>query len=394
MLEWKGTAMLKFISSLKLAVFLIAAIAVISILATVFPEADAFHSWSFRLLIVAFFINLATCTVKLLPGLWKQLQRTAEQVPEGASYTAYEAEEEELVAWLTENHYQVNRTENNGTVKLLARKGRVSLCASHVLHISLLIILVGAMMSMANTSGYVMGQVGQTRAFPAELQQHYGADSYIEILDFQTVYDDKQSIDNWVTAFNLYINGELVAENAETKVNAPYSHSNMLIYQNSYDYRHLIEVTGSANDSHNSAYGIPDNTPFGIGADTIVIADLNGNIYLQISDHVNPVRGKFVAPGDVLALTEDGAEVTYLGTTVYSVLEVKSRFGTPVVFAGFLLAVIASFMFLCGRYREVWVLRKLDAPVSKVHCYSKSAVVVEELEEALQEKWTKLTEDK
>ena len=394
MLYWKGTAMLKFISSLKLAVFLIAAIAVISILATIFPSADAFNSWTFRLLVGAFFINLGTCTVQLLPGVWKQLKRTAEQVPENANYDVYEAEEEALSAWLKENHYQINRVETNGLVKLLARKGRVTLCATHVLHVSILVILVGAMMSMANTSGYVMGQVGQTRPFPDELTTYYGTENYIEILDFRTVYDDKKSIDNWVTKFNLYMNGTLVAEQVETKVNEPYAHSNMLIYQNSYDYRHLVEITGSVDENHNSAYGIPDNTPLTVGTDTIVVVDLNGEIYLQISDHVNPVRGKFVHPGDKLALTENGAEITYLGTTVYSVLEMKTRFGTPVVFAGFLLAVIASFMFLFGRYREIWIVRECGANVCKVHCHCKSSVIVEEMEEALQAKWNKKAEDR
>ena len=109
--------MLKFISSLKLAVFLIAAIAVISILATLFPAADAFHSWTFRLLVVAFFINLATCTVKLLPGLWKQLHRSAGQVPEQGAYTGYEADEAELTVWLKEQHYKVSRVEENGQIK-------------------------------------------------------------------------------------------------------------------------------------------------------------------------------------------------------------------------------------------------------------------------------------
>ena len=379
--------MLKFISSLKLAVFLIAAIAAISVLATIFPSADAFNSWTFRLLMLAFFINLGTCTVKLLPGLWKQLHRTAAQVPDHGAYTVYEAEEAELSAWLAEEHYKITRAEQDGQVKLLASKGRIGLCAPHVLHVSLLVILVGVMLSMTNTEGFVMGQVGQTRSFPEELRGHYGENSAVEILDFRTVYDDQQAVDNWITKFNLYIDGQLVAEQVETKVNAPYRHGNMLIYQNSYDYRHLLEVAGSADADNNSAYGIPDNMPLGVGADTIVVADLNGKMYLQVSDHVNPARGMFVEPGDTLQLTEDGATVTYLGTISYTVLELKTRYGTPVVFLGFLLAVIASMMFLCGRYREVWVLWKKGESHCQIHCHSKSAVVVEELEEALQEKF-------
>ena len=385
--------MLKFISSLKLAVFLISAIAVISILATLFPAADAFHSWTFRLLVAAFFINLATCTVKLLPGLWKQLHRSAEQVPEQGAYTGYEADEAELTVWLKEQHYKVSRIEENGQIKILASKGKLGLCAPHVLHISLLIILIGAMMSMANTSGFVMGQVGQTRSFPEELRAHYGDTYSIEILDFRTVYDEKQSVDNWVTTFNIYKDGIVVAEGAETKVNEPYAYHDMLIYQNSYDYRHLVEVAGCADADSNSAYGIPDNMPLGIGADTIVVADLNGEMYLQVSDHINPARGQFVQPGDTLSLTEQGASVTYLGTVAYSVLELKTRFGTPVVFAGFLLAVVASMMFLCSRYRELWVISVPGQHICRVHCYSKSAVVVEEVEESLRETWNIKTEE-
>ena len=393
MLYWKGTAMLKYISSLKLAVFLIAAIAAISILATIFPAADAFNSWTFRLLVAAFFINLGTCTIKLLPGLYRQLKRSAADVPENASYAVYDADEAELTAWLQSQHYKVIRTEDGQQIKILASKGKAALCAPHVLHISILVILIGAMVSMTNTSGFVMGQVGQSRPFPEELQPYYG-DAYVEILDFQTVYDDQNAVDNWVTKFNLYIDGVPVAENAETKVNEPYAYDNMMIYQNSYDYRHLIEVTGSADADNNYAYGIPDNMPLGVGNDTIVVADLNGSMYLQVSDHQSPARGQFVQPGDTLELTEEGAVVTYLGTIAYTVLEVKTRFGTPIVFFGFLLAVISSMMFLRGRYREVWILAAKGQNTCRVHCHSKSAVVVEELEEALQEQWKIKTEER
>ena len=393
MLYWKGTAMLKYISSLKLAVFLIAAIAAISILATIFPAADAFNSWTFRLLVAAFFINLGTCTIKLLPGLYRQLKRSAADVPENASYAVYDADEAELTAWLQSQHYKVIRTEDGQQIKILASKGKAALCAPHVLHISILVILIGAMVSMTNTSGFVMGQVGQSRPFPEELQPYYG-DAYVEILDFQTVYDDQNAVDNWVTKFNLYIDGVPVAENVETKVNEPYAYDDMMIYQNSYDYRHLIEVTGSADADNNSAYGIPDNMPLGVGNDTIVVADLNGSMYLQVSDHQSPARGQFVQPGDTLELTEEGAVVTYLGTIAYTVLEVKTRFGTPIVFFGFLLAVVSSMMFLCGRYREVWILAAKGQNTCRVHCHSKSAVVVEELEEALQEQWKIKTEER
>lgn len=379
--------MLKFLSSLKLAVILIAGIAVMSVLATIFPDANAFSSWSFRLLVIAFFVNLGLCTVQLLPKFWKQIHRTAADVPEAADYKLYDADEAAVTAWLQENHYKISRQEQNGTVKIMAQKGKAGLSAPHLLHISLLIILIGALFSTFNTEGYSMGQVGQNRPFPDELQSVYGIDSTVEILDFQTLYDDQNAVDNWVTRFNLYIHGELVAQNVETKVNEPYRHGNLMIYQNSYDRRYLLEAQGLEGESDNTTYGIPENQAAMIGGQTVVTATIEGKPYVQISDHVNAPRGQFVEPGDVLILTDTGATLTYLDTAEYSILELKIRRGTYIVFAGFLLASIASLLFLSGRYRELWIVTGAGQKQSRIRCYSKSSMVVEEVEEELAEQW-------
>ena len=57
------------------------------------------------------------------------------------------------------------------------------------------------------------------------------------------------------------------------------------------------------------------------------------------------------------------------------------------VFAGFLLASIASLLFLSGRYRELWILTGHGKTETRIRCYSKSSMVVEELEEELAEQW-------
>lgn len=385
--------MLKFLSSLKLAVILIVAIAAISVLATIYPEADAFNSWSFRMLVVAFFLNLCLCTMKLLPGVWKQLHRTAADVPAEGAYVCYAANEAAVTTWLQQQHYKIDRQEQNGQIKILAHKGKMGLGAPHLLHISLLIILIGTLFSTFHMQGFVMGQVGQTKPFPKELQEAYGEDSSVEILDFQTSYDEKQSVDNWITHFNLYVNNELVAENAETKVNSPYRYGSLMIYQNSYDYRYLLQVDGSAYEEDNTTYGLPENMPSEISGQTVVAANINGKVYLQISDHKNPVRGQFVEPGDILELDQTGATIEYLDKISYSILELKTRQGTYIVFAGFLLATVASLMFFSGRYRELRIIVNKKNDISKIWCYSKSPIIVEELQAELAEQWTEQQEE-
>jgi len=382
--------MFQFLSSLKLAIILIAGIAIMSVLATIYPDADAFHSWSFRMLVIAFFLNLGLCTIKLLPGFFRQLRRTAADVPEQGGYVSYEVCEDDLLTWLRKKHYKISRLEEKGQVKLLAKKGRLGLAAPHLLHISLLIILVGALLSTFNVNGYVMGQVGQTRPFPDELQGIYGADGTIEILDFQTVYDDAQTIDNWVTHFNLQVNGVCVAENAETKVNAPFHYRNMLIYQNSYDYRYLLEVKGASNPEDNTTYGLPNGMPTALAGVTLAVGDVNGQAYMQIGE--GAIHTHAVNPGDTLKLNDSGATVTYLDRMGYTVLELKTRRGTNVVFAGFLLATLASLCFFCGRYQELRILCEKNGQYSRICCYSKNAVVLEELQQQVEEQWTKRQE--
>lgn len=96
-------------------------------------------------------------------------------------------------------------------------------------------------------------------------------------------------------------------------------------------------------------------------------------------------RAAVCAAGDVLTLDENGATIEFLDTAAYSILELKTRQGTFIVFAGFLLATIASLMFFSGRYQELRII--LDHKQSRIWCYSKSPVVVEELQTKLAEQW-------
>lgn len=378
--------MLRFLSSMKLAIYLIAALASISILATFFPQANAFQSWSFRLLVAAFFVNLALCTVKLLPGLWKRLTRKAEQMPEPTDGTEYHVEEASLADWLKAHHFAVSRHEAGDRVKILATKGKIGQCAPYVLHIAILVILIGALMSTWQTSGYVMGQEGQLRNFPENLRATFGDDSKLEVLSFTTEYDEKGDVDNWVTRFNLYLHGNLVEENAETRVNQPYRGHGLIIYQNSYQYQHLVEVEGSANEADNTTYGVPDGLGVHLAEQTVVVGNLNGRFYIQLmGDNGAVLDGGFVEAFDMMPLGETGATVTYLGSISYTSLELKTRQGTGVVFAGFILAVISSFMFLFGRYQEVQIWYNRQNQTAIIRPWSKYAPVKEQLEEDLKE---------
>ena len=59
----------RFISSMDLAIILIAAISGLSISSTFFDTPEVFSSTPFRILVGFFFLNLLTCSIKLWPNV-------------------------------------------------------------------------------------------------------------------------------------------------------------------------------------------------------------------------------------------------------------------------------------------------------------------------------------
>ena len=227
--------MLRFLASIRFAVVLIAAIAVMAVLATVFPEANAYESWSFKVVVGLFFINLLLCTVKIIPKFIRTLKRTAADIQEGnPQYQQYALTkgraDDEIVVYCREEKYRTNTIERDGKKFILAKKGVASLFAPHFLHVAILIIIIGAAITTTSVSGGVMAYIGQTSPLPSKVVAAKGyAEAKLEVVDFVTDYDESGKVDNWVTTFNLYVDGEKVVVEGVTRVNFPYKYENLVI---------------------------------------------------------------------------------------------------------------------------------------------------------------------
>ena len=92
--------------------------------------------------------------------------------------------------------------------------------------------------------------------------------------------------------------------------------------------------------------------------------------------------------GDIVEI-EPGVTIEYLAINPYTVLEVKVSYGTPVVFAGFILAVIASMLFWSGRYREIRVISGERADEVYVQVICKNKMIVDKINQTLAEKLIK-----
>ena len=162
--------MLKFISSVRLAVILIAALAGLSVSATVYDLPGIYQSLPFRILAVAFFINLLTCSVQLWPKVARLLKRGADSL-EGQEAFLKEStlNEEEFEAILKAQRYKKNEKISGDGKYILARQHIPALFAPHILHVGLLIIIVGAFLASFAVTGQLILSPGEEQQFPTKI---------------------------------------------------------------------------------------------------------------------------------------------------------------------------------------------------------------------------------
>jgi len=183
--------LLKFFASLRLTVSLFIILATLSIAGTVIQQNapineylrvyrlttyrilnaldlfDMYHSWWFLTLLGLLSVNLVTCSLKRLPRIWRAFSREKKvldeellkdlqfkenlEVPE-----APEIVKERLSGVIRKNFREPALTQVNASYHLSSEKGRGSRLGSSIIHLSILIILRGALVgSFLGLEGWV-----------------------------------------------------------------------------------------------------------------------------------------------------------------------------------------------------------------------------------------------
>jgi len=167
-----------FFASLKLAIFLMVAIGILSMLgSTYIPQnqpiefyldrfgadlglwfwklwlTDVFHSWYYIALIVLLAINLIVCSIKRLPRIWIQTF-TKERFIRLDSHTEkhlkpismqVSVSKDKVISFLKRMGFKVYVEEEGDKVYIYGEKGRYSRLGVYVVHIGLLIIMAGGL---------------------------------------------------------------------------------------------------------------------------------------------------------------------------------------------------------------------------------------------------------
>ncbi len=169
-----------FFCSLKLAISLLIALAITSIIGTIIPQGnvppeylqtisetkmkvyqslgffDMYHSWWYILLLYLFTVNLIACSIKRLPRVWKIISEPTLVMDESHQRSLANTHEfkmkgdakgiaEKLTTALKGQASEPVVTEVDGTIHLFAQKNPYCRLGVYVTHLSIIFIFIGAL---------------------------------------------------------------------------------------------------------------------------------------------------------------------------------------------------------------------------------------------------------
>lgn len=265
----KGVSpLMAFFSSLKLTIFLLITLALVSIIGTVIPQnqlreeylkfysestyetlrsvgfLDMYHSWWFVLIMALLTINLLACSWKNFPRTWKYfadptrkldpvLEKGAACVWRG-SWPAEMIVESSLSAlWGGTWH----KEEINGEIHYSSEKGRWTRLGVYFVHLSVLVIFAGGIIgSLYGLKGYLNIPEGERSA----TFYTYGDNSKpislgfeVECRDFDLELYESGRPKEYTSDLAIIEDGRVIKEKV-IEVNHPISYKGFTFYQSSY----------------------------------------------------------------------------------------------------------------------------------------------------------------
>ncbi|MGB9907417.1 MAG: cytochrome c biogenesis protein ResB [Candidatus Saccharicenans sp.] len=406
----------KFLSSLQLAIILLMLIILLSIVGTLIPQGQSpdfyrqympglaglvrflqfdhlFRSPLFLSLVFLFLLNLFFCSVQQLPARVKRLKVRSDETLVYRTGSLDKKEDLKLVEWLENNPLQlaslfrqrgfrVHLAQQGERKSFLARKGLPGLFGPELVHLGLIIIIAGGLVSAIFSQRLTLALMeGQSEQVP-------GRSFSLRLDRFSTEYYPDGSVKDWKSLVSVLENGQ-VRRQQVIEVNHPLKYERWHVFQVSYGQdwdQALLELEASlaSGPARTLQVQTGGGTDLGDGLRLQVLSflpdfqlDASGQAFSRSPQPNNPAA--------LLEITEGGRAI-FSGWVFYrypnlkhyqrsnrndldvrlknfeappfSVLEVSSDPGTGLVWLGsalLLLGLLAAFYF---PYREVRLLHQ------------------------------------
>lgn len=444
-----------FFCSLKLTMFLLISLAVISIIGTVIPQGippqeylaqispaklklykslgffDMYHSWWFILLLYLLTVNLVACSFKRLPYIWKIITRPATLLGDDLERslinlaTIKSSEEpaavkERVAAFLKAEFAEPGAMEADGAWHLFAQKTPWCRLSVYFVHLSVIIIFIGSLIgSLFGYKGFVNILEGETvsRAMlRSEKELDLGFSLRLE--QFSMAKYPNGAPKEFKSILTVLENGRPVPDytNVRVIVNDPLTYKGITFYQSSYGNAGNYFFTVSDPDGKN-----PVSLTVA-GQSSAILPDGSSMHVIEATKDVSQFVPELSGPAARVELhTPDGKTesfvvyanhperniqhaqqhgsgpvIHYVGAEerMYTGLQVAKDPGVEVVWLGCLLMVFGIYAAFFLSHRRIWV-RIRDGAVTVGGNASKNQGAFQQTFEGLVERLkTELTKEK
>lgn len=410
-----------FFCSLKLTLFLLISLALTSIIGTVLPQGsippeyvaqisatklqiytklgffDMYHSWWFIALLYVFSLNLVCCSIKRLPHVFKFISEPTLILGEGmrnsfslkkeiAFTGAIDKGKDRLVDFIAKEFASPVVTEHNGEYHLFAQKNAWCRLGVYVVHFSILVVFVGAIIgSLGGYKGFVTIVEGTSiNAFEGRAGQQIPLGFEVLCEKFSVEFYPTGSPKEFRSILTILENGKPVPGYSQVKVivNEPLTYKGITFYQSSYG-----QATEGGEHYITAALkngGTPEKIALHEG-EQAVLKDGTTFKLLEATQEVRQFAPGFTGPAARVEVTKKGAsplifivfknypEVNaqrgddivfgYEGTNAkqYTGLQVAKDPGVWVVWLGCALMVAGIIIAFFMSHKRIWVV------VSKGH---------------------------
>jgi len=255
--------LLKFFSSVKLAIVLLIIITIASLLGTLIPQQRSpdeyfarygqlaslfqkiqltrlYQSWWFVALLCFFSLNIIICTLnRLSPKLRKAFRPRLEIEPKEINALKIKEKfkqnmnltvaRQELKRKLSSRHYRIKEAEKKNKALLVARKRILGFFGADVVHLGILIILAGGIISG-------LGRFKKNLTFSeGEVLDVPKANFNLRLDKFETEYYPGGNVKDWKSTLTIFEKEKPVLTRV-IEVNHPLSYKGFVFYQSSYGY--------------------------------------------------------------------------------------------------------------------------------------------------------------
>jgi len=217
---------------------------------------DMYHSWWFSAILLLLVINLITCSIQRLPGIFSQIsQRSGELEDRMLKAIPYvekiqianpTGREESIQSSLKRWFRNWGRIETERGITLFSEKGKFSRLGVPITHLSILIILTGGIVgSVYGFKGHVEILKGETigriflRARNEEIPKPL--DFSVRCDEFKVTYYDlpgkEKHVKEYTSFLTIFKDGKEVLKKA-VQVNHPLQYEGLAFYQANYGTIH------------------------------------------------------------------------------------------------------------------------------------------------------------